>query len=87
MNGHRSIIFIYEMPVLIMIEDMIADLGCDVALLDVNLNGTDSHPVAGITVTVHLIDQSEKPNGPNSTWPTPNGRSPPALRAARLLRA
>ena len=55
------------MLVLIMIEDMLADLGCksvasaatieralvqinaqvfDVALLDVNLNGTDSHPVA-----------------------------------------
>ena len=55
------------MLVLIMIEDMLADLGCksvtsaatvekalalidaqafDVALLDMNLNGNDSHPVA-----------------------------------------
>ena len=55
------------MLVLIMIEDMLADLGCqsvtsaatvdkalalintqvfDVALLDVNLNGNDSHPVS-----------------------------------------
>ena len=56
-----------EMLVLIMIEDMLADLGCksvtsaatvekalalidaqafDVALLDMNLNSNDSHPVA-----------------------------------------
>jgi CheY-like chemotaxis protein len=67
LSGRRVLVVEDEMLVLIMIEDMLADLGCksvtsaatvekalalinaqvfDVALLDVNLNGTDSHPVA-----------------------------------------
>jgi CheY-like chemotaxis protein len=66
LSGRRVLVVEDEMLVLIMIEDMLADLGCksvtsaatidkalalikaqvfDVALLDVNLNGNDSHPV------------------------------------------
>jgi CheY-like chemotaxis protein len=67
LSCRRILVVEDEMLVLIMIEDMLADLGCqsvtsaatvdkalafinaqvfDVALLDVNLNGYDSHPVA-----------------------------------------
>jgi len=67
LSDRRVLVVEDEMLVLIMIEDMLADLGCksvtsaatvdkalalvdaqvfDVALLDVNLNGNDSHPVA-----------------------------------------
>ena len=67
LSGRRVLIVEDEMLVLIMIEDMPADLGCksvtsaatvekalalinaqvfDVALLDMNLNGSDSHPLA-----------------------------------------
>jgi CheY-like chemotaxis protein len=66
LSGRRVLVVEDEMLVLIMIEDMLDDLGCksvasaatidkalalindqvfDVALLDVNLNGSDSHPV------------------------------------------
>lgn len=65
--GRRALVVEDEMLILIMIEDMLADLGCksvtsaatvdkalalieaqafDVAVLDVNLDGNDSHPVA-----------------------------------------
>ena len=65
--GRRILVVEDEMLVLMMIEDMLADLGCtsvtsaatvdkalalidaqvfDVALLDMNLNGNDSLPVA-----------------------------------------
>ena len=65
--GRRVLVVEDEMLVLIMIEDMLADLGCksvtsaatvdralalinaqvfDVAMLDMNLNGSDSHVVA-----------------------------------------
>jgi CheY-like chemotaxis protein len=67
LSGRRVLVVEDEMLVVIMIEDMLADLGCksvtsaatvdkaltlingeafDIALLDVNLNGHDSHPVA-----------------------------------------
>ena len=67
LSGRRVLVVEDEMLVLIMIEDMLADLGCklvssaatvekalalinaqvfDAALLDVNLNGDDSQPVA-----------------------------------------
>ena len=67
LSGRRVLVVEDEMLVLIMIEDMLADLGCtsvtsaatvdkalalidvqafDVALLDMNLNGNDSHAVA-----------------------------------------
>ena len=67
LSGRRVLVVEDEMLVLIMIEDMLADLGCksvtsaatidkalalidaqafDFAMLDVNLNGSDSHPVA-----------------------------------------
>ena len=67
LSGRRVLVVEDEMLVLIMIEDMLADLGCksvtsaatvdkalalidaqafDFALLDINLNGRDSHPVA-----------------------------------------
>ena len=67
LSGRRVLIVEDEMLVLMMIEDMLADLGCksvtsaatvekalalidaqafDVALLDMNLDGNDSHPVA-----------------------------------------
>ena len=67
LSGRRILVVEDEMLVLIMIEDMLADLGCqsvtsaatvdkaltlihaqafDIALLDMNLNGNDSHPVA-----------------------------------------
>ena len=67
LSGRRVLVVEDEMLVLIMIEDMLADLGCksvtsaatvdkalalidaqvfDAALLDMNLNGDDSHPVA-----------------------------------------
>ena len=66
LSGRRVLVVEDEMLILIMIEDMLADLGCksvtsattidkalalikakvfDVALLDVNLDGNDSHPV------------------------------------------
>ncbi|WP_080584134.1 response regulator [Bradyrhizobium japonicum] len=65
--GRRTLVVEYEMLIVMMIEDMLADLGCksvtsaatvdkalalieaqtfDVALLDMNLNGDDSYPVA-----------------------------------------
>lgn len=64
--GRQVLVVEDEMLLLIMIEDMLADLGCksvtsaatvdnalalidaqafDVALLDINLDGDDSHPV------------------------------------------
>lgn len=67
LSGRRILVVEDEMLVVMMIEDMLADLGCksvtsvatvvkalalidaqdfDVALLDMNLNGDDSHPVA-----------------------------------------
>src|SRR5664279_3597078 len=67
LSGRQVLVVEDEMLVLIMIEDMLADLGCksvasaatvekalalikaqvfDAALLDVNLNGNDSHSVA-----------------------------------------
>jgi CheY-like chemotaxis protein len=67
LTGHRVLVVEDEMLVLMMIEDMLADLGCDcvtaaatidqalalidgqsfdAALLDVNLNGKNSHLVA-----------------------------------------
>jgi CheY-like chemotaxis protein len=67
LSGRRVLVVEDEMLVVMMIEDMLADLGSksvtsaatvekalalisaqvfDVALLDVNLNGNDSHPVA-----------------------------------------
>jgi len=67
LSGRRVLVVEDEMLVLIMIEDMLSDLGCksvtsaatvdkalalikaqtfDIALLDMNLNGNDSHPVA-----------------------------------------
>ena len=67
LSGRRVLVVEDEMLVLIMIEDMLADLGCksvtsaatvdralaaineqvfDVAMLDMNLNGYDSHVVA-----------------------------------------
>jgi CheY-like chemotaxis protein len=69
LSGRRVLVVEDEMLVLLMIEDMLADLGCqsvtsaatvdkalalinaqvfDVALLDVNLNGNDSHLVAEV---------------------------------------
>src|SRR4030095_3410107 len=66
LSGRRVLVVEDEMLVLMMIEDMLADLGCksvtsaatidkalavidaeafDFALLDINLNGSDSHPV------------------------------------------
>jgi CheY-like chemotaxis protein len=65
--GRRALVVEDEMLILIMVEDMLADLGCksvtsaatvdtalalieaqsfDVALLDANLDGNDSHAVA-----------------------------------------
>lgn len=65
--GRRVLVVEDEVLLVMMIEDMLADLGCksvssaatvdqalaliatqafDVAMLDVNLNGKDSHPVA-----------------------------------------
>jgi CheY-like chemotaxis protein len=67
LSGRRVLVIEDEMLVLMMIEDMLADLGCnsvksaatidkalalidaqvfDFAMLDVNLNGRDSQPVA-----------------------------------------
>jgi CheY-like chemotaxis protein len=67
LSGRRVLVVEDEMLVPIMIEDMLADLGCqsvtsaatidkaltlinaqafDIALLDMNLNGNASHPVA-----------------------------------------
>jgi CheY-like chemotaxis protein len=67
LSGRRVLVVEDEMLVLIMIEDMLADLGCksvtsaatvdkalalidaqyfDAAMLDMNLNGSESHPVA-----------------------------------------
>ena len=64
LSGRRVLVVEDEMLVLIMIEDMLADLGCksvtsaatvdkalalisaqafDLAILDMNLNGNDSH--------------------------------------------
>ena len=65
--GRRVLVIEDELLLVMMIEDMLADLGCksvssaatveealalivaqafDVAMLDMNLNGKDSHPVA-----------------------------------------
>jgi CheY-like chemotaxis protein len=67
LSGRRILVVEDEMMVLMLIEDMLADLGCesvstaatvdraltlmdgrtfDVAMLDVNLNGQNSYPVA-----------------------------------------
>lgn len=67
LSGRRVLVVEDEMLVLLMIEDMLADLGCesvsaaatigealalingqavDAAMLDMNLNGADSHKVA-----------------------------------------
>lgn len=67
LSGRRVLVVEDEMLILIMIEDMLADLGCesvtaaatvsqalaaieaqnfDVAMLDMNLNGNNSHSVA-----------------------------------------
>ena len=67
LTGHRVLVVEDEMLVLMMIEDMLADLGCEsvttaasvdqavalidgqvfeAAMLDMNLNGNDSHAVA-----------------------------------------
>ena len=67
LSGRRVLVIEDELLVLLMIEDMLTDLGCesvttaatidqavalvdgqvfDAAMLDVNLNGSDSHPVA-----------------------------------------
>ena len=67
LSGRRVLVVEDEMLVVMMIEDMLSDLGCesvssaatvdqalalidtqafDVAMLDMNLNGNDSHPVA-----------------------------------------
>jgi CheY-like chemotaxis protein len=67
LSGRRVLVVEDEMMVLMLIEDMLADLGCesvstaatvdraltlmdgrtfDVAMLDVNLNGQNSYPVA-----------------------------------------
>ena len=67
LSGRRALVVEDEMLVLMMIEDMLADLGCksvtsaatvdkalalidaqafDFAILDINLNGRDSHQVA-----------------------------------------
>ena len=67
LSGRRVLVVEDEMLVVMMIEDMLADLGCksvtsaatvdkalalineqvfDVAMLDMNLNGSDSHVVA-----------------------------------------
>jgi CheY-like chemotaxis protein len=71
LSGRRLLVVEDEMMVLLVIEDMLADLGClsvtaaasveqalalidaqtfDIAMLDVNLNGTKSYPVADILV-------------------------------------
>ena len=83
LSGRRVLVVEDEMLVLIMIEDMPADLGCksvtsaatvekalalinaqvfDVALLDMNLNGSDSHPVAEALSahTVCLFDRQHR---------------------------
>ena len=67
LSGRRALVVEDEMLVLMMIEDMLAELGCksvtsaatvekalalvdaqafDFVMLDENLNGSDSHPVA-----------------------------------------
>jgi CheY-like chemotaxis protein len=67
LSGRRVLVVEDEMLVVMMIEDMLADLGCksvtsaatvdkslalinaqvfDAAILDINLNGNDSRPVA-----------------------------------------
>src|ERR1700730_12848300 len=67
LSGRRLLVFEDEMMILMIIEDMLADLGCesvtdaatvdqalalidaqvfDAAMLDMNLNGKNSHPVA-----------------------------------------
>lgn len=67
LSGRRVLVVEDEMLILFMIEDLLADLGCesvssaatvekalalidqqvfDVVLLDMNLKGSDSHPVA-----------------------------------------
>jgi CheY-like chemotaxis protein len=67
LSGRRVLVVEDEMLVLMSIEDMLAELGCesvaaaatvdqalalidaqvfDAAILDINLNGNDSHPVA-----------------------------------------
>ena len=72
LSGHRVLVIEDEMMVLMLIEDMLADLGCesvtaaatvdqalallevqvfDIAMLDLNLNGNNSHPVAAALAT------------------------------------
>jgi CheY-like chemotaxis protein len=72
LSGRRILVVEDEMMVLMLIEDMLADLGCesvstaatvdralalmdgrtfDVAMLDVNLNGQNSYPVADALAT------------------------------------
>lgn len=69
LSGRRVLVVEDEMLVVMMIEDMLADLGCtsvasaatvaralalidaqvfDIAILDMNLSGNDSHPVAEV---------------------------------------
>ena len=71
LSGRRVLVVEDEMMVLMLIEDMLADLGCksvtaaatvdqalalidaqvfDAAMLDLNLNGNKSHPVAAALV-------------------------------------
>jgi CheY-like chemotaxis protein len=75
LSGRRVLVVEDEMMVLMLIEDMLSDLGCesvataasvdqalalmdgpafDVAMLDVNLNGEKSYPVADALVAHHV---------------------------------
>jgi len=75
LSGRRVLVVEDEMMVLMLIEDMLCDLGCesvtsaatvdqalavmdgrvfDVAMLDVNLNGEKSYPVADALVARHV---------------------------------
>ena len=75
LSGRRVLVVEDEMMVLMLIEDMLSDLGCesvtsaatvdqalalmdgrvfDVAMLDVNLNGEKSYPVADVLVARHV---------------------------------
>jgi CheY-like chemotaxis protein len=75
LSGLRVLVVEDEMMVLMLIEDMLSDLGCesvataasvdqalalmdrqvfDVAMLDVNLNGEKSYPVADALVARHV---------------------------------
>jgi CheY-like chemotaxis protein len=82
LSGRRVLVVEDEMLVLIMIEDMLADLGCksvtsaatidkalalidaqafDFALLDINLNGSNSHPVAEALMARGVYRLSTRP--------------------------